>query len=182
MLKRGRYFLCVVCSREEYASPSRIKKRFCSVKCHNIFQTGKKLPKEVVEKMKGKVTWMKGKKHTEEAREKISSSLRGKFGSLSRNWRGGKTEEAQRIRNSEEYKQWRFAVFVRDKFTCQLCKVKASGNLEADHIKQFAWFPELRLDISNGRTLCINCHKKVKIFMGNQYFRVRPKQQFNKSE
>lgn len=41
------------------------------------------------------------------------------------------------------------------------------GNkLQADHIKPFAYFPELRFAIDNGRTLCINCHKKTDSFAG----------------
>lgn len=32
---------------------------------------------------------------------------------------------------------------------------------EADHIKPFAYFPELRLDVNNGQTLCKDCHKKT---------------------
>jgi 5-methylcytosine-specific restriction endonuclease McrA len=39
---------------------------------------------------------------------------------------------------------------------------KAHGSrLEADHIKPFCRFPELRLVVSNGRTLCKDCHRKT---------------------
>ena len=52
-------------------------------------------------------------------------------------------------------------VFKRDNFKCVLCGDKKGGNIEADHIKDFALYPELRLDINNGRTLCKSCHKKT---------------------
>ena len=50
------------------------------------------------------------------------------------------------------------AVFEKDAFTCQMC-FKIGGTLQADHIKPWAFFPELRYDLSNGRTLCVPCHK-----------------------
>ena len=49
----------------------------------------------------------------------------------------------------------------RDNWTCVLCG-KRGGTLEVDHIKQFAYYPELRFKVSNGRTLCKDCHKKTK--------------------
>jgi hypothetical protein len=76
------------------------------------------------------------------------------------NWKGGKTKERQRIMNTLEYKQWRTAVYERDKYTCQLCQ-QVGGELNADHIKKYADYPELRFDISNGRTLCLKCHIKT---------------------
>lgn len=65
------------------------------------------------------------------------------------------------FRASREYKTWRKNVFQRDNYTCVKCGDDKGGNLEADHIKDFALYPELRLDINNGRTLCKNCHKKT---------------------
>ena len=65
--------------------------------------------------------------------------------------------------HTPEYKAWRNAVLIRDKFKCVICDrgkpaVKA---LQADHIRSWARHPELRYDVSNGRTLCIRCHKKT---------------------
>ena len=77
------------------------------------------------------------------------------------NWQGGKTPICKTIRKSMEYKLWRKAVFERDKYTCVWCGNNKSGNLEADHIKPFALFPELRFAIDNGRTLCRDCHRKT---------------------
>lgn len=74
-------------------------------------------------------------------------------------WKGGITPEAQRIRNSPEYKAWARAVKERDGFTCQLCG-KRGGDLHSDHILSFADYPENRFDLGNGRTLCNSCHAK----------------------
>jgi 5-methylcytosine-specific restriction endonuclease McrA len=77
----------------------------------------------------------------------------------------GITPELERIRRSAEYRAWRAAVFERDDFTCQDCG-KRGGYLEADHIKTFAHHPDLRFELSNGRTLCQPCHRKTPTFGG----------------
>lgn len=75
------------------------------------------------------------------------------------------TIEADRRMSSEgrrcaEYKEWRKAVFERDKYTCQMCGEKGV-RLNAHHKKEYAFFPELRYELGNGITLCVNCHKMV---------------------
>lgn len=78
----------------------------------------------------------------------------------------GLTKEQKRIRESTAYKLWRLSVFERDNFTCVIC-FQIGGKLNADHIKRFADFPELRLDVSNGRTLCEKCHRMTDTY-GNR--------------
>ena len=64
------------------------------------------------------------------------------------------------------YRLWREAVFKRDDYTCQNCG-KRGGKLNADHIKLFALFPELRFKVSNGRTLCnAPCHRLTDTYGG----------------
>lgn len=117
-----------------------------------------------------------GRVRDKEYRRKISETLKRKykeglivspfalmpkkFGSEAPNWRGGKTLVGQGIRKSLKYKEWRMEILKRDDFTCQDCGVRG-GKLHADHIKPFAYFPELRFELSNGRTLCIPCHRKT---------------------
>jgi len=82
----------------------------------------------------------------------------GKGGELSGNWKGGITPLNIKIRASEDYRHWRLSVYFRDNFTCQNCGKKEKIN--AHHVKSFSKYPELRIDINNGITLCESCHKK----------------------
>lgn len=93
--------------------------------------------------------------HSIEWRKKVSKA---QLGYKSHLWEGGKTPVHKKIRQSLQAKLWREEVFRRDDFTCQICKNRG-GILNADHIKPFAYYPELRFELSNGRTLCVSCHK-----------------------
>jgi 5-methylcytosine-specific restriction endonuclease McrA len=62
--------------------------------------------------------------------------------------------------NSPEYKSWRYSVFVRDGFQCQLTGQKG-GDLEAHHIIRWADAPHLRYVTSNGITLSKASHELV---------------------
>ena len=95
-----------------------------------------------------------GHPHTEEHKNHMSELMRGE---KNHRWKGGVKPIHRRIRHSLEYRRWRTAVFVRDKWTCQLCQ-KRGWELQADHIKSFSAYPEFRFDLSNGRTLCKACH------------------------
>lgn len=113
--------------------------------------------------------WL-GRKHRPEAIEKNRKARLGKpaswkKGVLNYFWRGGKTPEIISERMSSKYKIWRSGIFKRDNYTCVLCKQRG-GKLNADHLKSFTHFPELRYKMSNGRTLCVPCHIKTPTFGG----------------
>ncbi|MEI4473559.1 HNH endonuclease [Frigidibacter sp. MR17.24] len=59
-------------------------------------------------------------------------------------------------RDDHAVRQWREAVLYRDGLTCTKCG--ADEDLEAHHLARWADFPELRLDLDNGTTLCKACH------------------------
>jgi 5-methylcytosine-specific restriction endonuclease McrA len=70
----------------------------------------------------------------------------------------GISTENEKARKSVAYREWRESVFKRDDFTCQACGLRG-GEINADHILPFAFHPELRYALDNGRTLCVPCHR-----------------------
>ena len=116
---------------------------------------GAKLSQETINKIRRKAI---GREIPYEVRKRMGSP-----GAKNSGWIDGRTPEHKRQRRTVEYRLWRKAVFERDNFTCRKCG-KRGGNLNADHIKPFARYPELRTSIENGRTLCTPCHKKTPTF------------------
>lgn len=122
--------------------------------------------------IKGQTPWNKGRPHTDEVKKKMSLKLKGRIvwskgktvGEDHHNWKGGVSRGYRTGYYSNEYKNWRKAVFERDGFTCQECG--DMGYVTAHHIKSFAHYPDLRYEISNGKTLCESCHEKTDNYKG----------------
>lgn len=77
-------------------------------------------------------------------------------GENNHNWNGGSTSELEKARHCEEYKIWQNEVYKKDWYTCQCCgKTK---DLRAHHILNFSDHEDLRYDVTNGITLCNDCH------------------------
>ncbi|GAB3881309.1 HNH endonuclease [Spirosoma agri] len=84
------------------------------------------------------------------------------------------------IRRLDLYEQWKRAVFIRDRFTCQHCGARNGRKrvIEADHIISLTQLVKdnnvgsiegaaacLALwDIGNGRTLCHTCHEQTESY------------------
>ena len=109
---------------------------------------------ETIEKLRKIST---GRKLSEEAKRRLSELHKG---SKNYSWKGGITPMRVKIWHSLEYKLWRKSVFKRDNYTCVRCGQRG-GRLEADHIKPFSLYPDLRFEASNGRTVCKSCHFKT---------------------
>ncbi len=107
------------------------------------------------------------------------------------NWKGGITPLRVAIHDLSEYRDWIKNVFRRDDYTCQDCGIRSGNGkaviLEAHHIKEFKNLLQEFLsqhsqldpvkdkqkllelavsylpfwDITNGKTLCWDCHGKT---------------------
>ncbi|MEI6532464.1 MAG: hypothetical protein WCO06_01350 [Candidatus Roizmanbacteria bacterium] len=156
---------------------------------------------------KGITPWNKNRKgifkHSKETKEKIGVALKGRStkewcarGENHWAWKGGIYPLIYKLRHCIEYKIWRTDIFKKDNYTCLLCK-STCGNgkkitLNADHYpktfskiinenkietyEQAISCKEL-WDITNGRTLCYECHRKEtsnyqKINWVNQYVKL----------
>lgn len=146
--------------------------------------------------LKGKQTaWNKGKNISQKHKDNLSKARKGTkqpnlvgpkngmYGKIPHNkgkigvytskrkgeksnfWKGGVTPINRKIRTSTEYYLWRKSVFERDNYACIWCG--SVEKIEADHIKPFSLFPELRFAIDNGRTLCNPCHRTTDTY-GNK--------------
>lgn len=183
---------CLTCNiifhKEETCSMKRWSesRKYCSVSCSkkgNTFRRGQKhnntwnkgktglqvawnKGNSEYAKALGFGKWMEGKEQSLETKQKKSFAAKANVARGGHNFYiDGRTKENHRIRNSMEYKAWRTSVFKRDDYTCQDCGVRGVY-IEADHIKPFAYFPELRFELSNGQTLCKPCHEKTPTYKG----------------
>jgi len=128
---------------------------YCSQKCY--FIVSKRLMQSGNHPTLGK-TW----KHTEEYKKKLSDARKGK---LNPAYIHGEYSGKARRGVQQPQKIWRKEVYKRDKYTCQICKAK-NGNgktiqLNAHHICPWGEFKELRFDVANGTTLCVDCHRET---------------------
>jgi hypothetical protein len=143
--KKDRNRNCVKCGNKFFAVS--LKTRFCSQECYS------------------------------------ASGLRAKRGSENHLWKGGITPINTMIRASTKYKNWIKIILKRDDYTCQFCK-SHGVKFHIDHIIPFSAIIEklkfeqgienlfekamnynLLWEITNGRTLCIACHKKTDTYL-----------------
>ena len=131
---------CKFCNEEFYVWQDR---KFCSSICYWKSLKGKKAIKKI----------------SEEEKLRRKESMKGELNPM---WKGGDSDSDRR---NSDYKTWRIKVFERDDFTCQVCGyfngcgVKRR-DLNAHHIIPWIDSLELRYEIYNGITLCVQCHIK----------------------
>lgn len=150
---------CVGCGKT-----IRIFRKYCSQKCYKEHvDPCQFLPESVAGE--DNPNWQGGKPRCEDC-NKILSSYNSKWcrdhwknhmsGENSPKWKGGIThlDRLERVKFRSKVQK---LVFERDDYTCQMCK-KRGVALQVDHIQSWAEYVELRFDINNCRTLCMDCH------------------------
>jgi hypothetical protein len=152
---------CPSCGIERFVRGDRSHRvcRKCSYKKISESRKGWIPSEETKQKMSEgakKRTW------TEEEKEKRKQGLikahTGNKYSL-----GKRKENSKYSENYRDRRIFRAAlqklIFERDNYSCKHCN-KKGGYLQVNHIKEWSKFPELRFDIDNCETLCMDCHYK----------------------
>ena len=147
--KKGKYINCLNCGKNFYVTKEQLnKRRHCSRIClFNSSEWRANISKR-----------NKGKTLSEETKEKLSLALRGPKSSL---WMGGVGLVSKNLRQRPQYMQWRRKIIRRDGYKCIQCD--SEKKLTVDHIIPVVENPDLIFEISNGRTLCWDCHNQVTI-------------------
>jgi hypothetical protein len=166
---------CLVCNKEfEKPYTCSIKywneiSKYCSRECQHKSIRSKETRKKMSLAKKNYIPWNKGISPSLETREKIRQATLKQFengmpietrlkigGHVP--WNKGLGVKLPFRKESPEYRNWRTQVFKRDNYTCIECGQRGV-RLQAHHIKPKGLFPELILDVDNGATLCVDCHK-----------------------
>lgn len=168
-LANTKWLVCTNCGQKYKSDTNGHKnKYFCSMKCAAEYKTGKPLTDEHRAALsRAKIGKPILHLHTPEVIAKISKALAGKpqywmRGENHPNYKDGGVGYSERNKDMgrAEYKEWRRLVFVRDDFTCQICQDKGK-RLHAHHIEQWSKNAELRYEVNNGLTLCVECHRNI---------------------
>ena len=142
----------------------------------------KGLTKKTSESVKKNASAKIGRKHTIEAKEKMSNSHIGQVawnkgkryiqisGKNHWLWKGG-ISKTKRKPDYYDWTVWRKVIFERDNYTCQnkncnFCNNKKGMELHPHHIKPAALFLKLIYDINNGITYCKDYHLKGGLHKG----------------
>lgn len=127
--------------------------------------------------VKGQESAFKGKKHSEENKERqrnrmlkdgrVPYLVNGQHwlkqdGAHPASWKGGVTPERQAIYSSEQWKEAVKEVWRREDATCQRCGKRQNEERDSKfhlhHLYSFADYPNLRVNPDNLVLLCKECH------------------------
>lgn len=170
-------YKCTFCSKEFFDYPSN-KRSTCSRKCQFDLYSKERMGVKKINHLKGYKRPPFSMEHKERlsiAAEKRIAENRGsgfKSGKLHPSWKGGVTSEDYRLRRSRTNLRWKKQILERDNYSCQICGDKETI-MHTNHIKPWSIYPELRFELSNGRTLCRKCHGKTDTYGNKSMYRAK---------
>jgi hypothetical protein len=85
-----------------------------------------------------------------------ANGMAGRTGATNPNWKGGGAPERQRMYASGEWRRLRRQLRNRADCMCEACG--STDELHMHHIRPWAEYPELRMDLDNLMLLCRGCH------------------------
>lgn len=165
---------------------SQFKKRlYCSLKCYRAFPISQKTREKMsISHKENPARFWSGKTQPLEMCLKKAEKMLGNKNAYGKRWevlsrRNPLKPLAFFLRGTTNMIKWRDSVYERDNFTCRECG-QYGGKLNADHIKSFssillqfkintveeAYTCKELWNVSNGRTLCVACHKQTVNFAG----------------
>lgn len=72
-----------------------------------------------------------------------------------------------KARKVRKYHKWKRDCIARDDRKCKKCDGRSGDkSLTVHHIESYDKYPDLRVDMANGITLCMTCHKDYHHQMG----------------
>lgn len=97
----------------------------------------------------------------------VSCAAHLRDGENNYNWKGGYKNKRAAFRASYESKSFVKAVLKRDGYSCVICGKRR--DVEVHHKDGYSWCLDRRADVTNGVTLCFECHKKFHRIFGNKF-------------
>lgn len=161
------------------------KRKYCSFQCYRSspISEATRLKMSIAHKENPARYWL-GKKQPKAMCDKKAEKMLGNTHLLGKTWevlsrRVPFKPLAYFLRGTTRMVKWRDSIYERDNWTCRECGVRG-GKLNADHIKAFstmllehkittieeAYACKELWNINNGRTLCVDCHRKTDTFAG----------------
>ena len=184
--KTGKFNKCITCGKEYYVIPARAEiTKFCSTKCKGMAlaknSKSSSHPRYIANAVREKSCLGCGCLMKHKPPKPITSFLLQKyctktcadenglryFGEENNKYKG---DAARRRNRTSQHSRWATKVIQRDLYKCMRCN--ASGDvatLQAHHIFPFELFPDKRDELTNGITLCSQCHWQVHDTLEEKY-------------